>query len=479
MATYRATLVLRNNSYYTTIDYYWDNDGNNNISWQAHVNGAGGDDTDTWICCRTLYITGGKNSNGDLTGDITQYVGDKYSCWGDDCRCTKFDNGWGTKNQWLSGTIAMGSGGGTLYLGFRGNANGQDRSGYNTWTIGELNWTATVNYNANGGSGAPSAQTHSGISPNTNSYNFTVSATVPTKGTSRFDGWKYNGIVYHAGDTITVYKSSRTITLTAVWTDTTTYTLTYNANGGTNTPAPETATTLDTSYTFTVTGVQPERASFKFLGWAESASATVPTIMAGDSITLTSSNRTKTIYAVWAPYYRPGEVLTGGSWKSTNRSAGKCHIKRNDQWVEMRTASGGTGTTLSVIVPPVLSNVIVTSFNAGNLEAYAPTDLGAALISPISEIRHIYTQATNNITIEVELENGDVITRYNDVLNTTAVSISTRLGCTGLGDIIATPPATDLTDTLTLTTELGDASVDPPNIRTSGLWVNQISLGSY
>lgn len=42
--------------------------------------------------------------------------------------------------------------------------------------------------------------------------------------------------------------------------------------------------------------------------------------------------------------YRPGEVLTSGTWKSTNRSGGKCQILNSGTWTEMKTADGGTGT---------------------------------------------------------------------------------------------------------------------------------------
>ena len=42
--------------------------------------------------------------------------------------------------------------------------------------------------------------------------------------------------------------------------------------------------------------------------------------------------------------YRPGAVLTGGAWKSTNRSGGKCHLRSGGSWAEMKTADGGTGT---------------------------------------------------------------------------------------------------------------------------------------
>lgn len=41
--------------------------------------------------------------------------------------------------------------------------------------------------------------------------------------------------------------------------------------------------------------------------------------------------------------YRPGERLTGGSWKSLNRDGGVC--ERNASWYEMRTRDGDKGGT--------------------------------------------------------------------------------------------------------------------------------------
>lgn len=40
--------------------------------------------------------------------------------------------------------------------------------------------------------------------------------------------------------------------------------------------------------------------------------------------------------------YRPGAVRVNGAWKSTNRSGGKCHIRQNGTWVEMKTQDGGS-----------------------------------------------------------------------------------------------------------------------------------------
>ena len=82
----------------------------------------------------------------------------------------------------------------------------------------DVNWTATLNYDATGGSGAPAAQTRT-VSASATSTSFTVSNTIPTKANHRFDGWIYGGTIYHGGDTFTVQKSTPTVTLKAVWTE--------------------------------------------------------------------------------------------------------------------------------------------------------------------------------------------------------------------------------------------------------------------
>lgn len=42
--------------------------------------------------------------------------------------------------------------------------------------------------------------------------------------------------------------------------------------------------------------------------------------------------------------YRPGAVKYSDGWKSTDRSGGKCEIRSNNSWVEMKTQDGGSGT---------------------------------------------------------------------------------------------------------------------------------------
>lgn len=87
------------------------------------------------------------------------------------------------------------------------------------------NWTATLNYNANGGSGAPSAQTAT-VGVASTSYNFTIPNTTPTWGQFIFLGWSNTQISgsgtaadvdYVAGDTFTIQQSDPTKTIYAVW----------------------------------------------------------------------------------------------------------------------------------------------------------------------------------------------------------------------------------------------------------------------
>ena len=86
------------------------------------------------------------------------------------------------------------------------------------------------------------------------------------------------------------------------------YKLNYNLNGGSGSIA---ATTIDAnssmSYNVPVTTEQPTRNGYRFLGWADSASATTAQYLPGKTVTITGTQSSigstitaqKTIYAVW------------------------------------------------------------------------------------------------------------------------------------------------------------------------------------
>ena len=80
----------------------------------------------------------------------------------------------------------------------------------------DVSWNATLRYNANGGTGAPGAQTQT---VSGDSATFTVSSVVPTRNNHRFDGWSRGGSLYHGGQQISIPKSNPDQTLYAQWTE--------------------------------------------------------------------------------------------------------------------------------------------------------------------------------------------------------------------------------------------------------------------
>ena len=106
------------------------------------------------------------------------------------------------------------------------------------------------------------------------------------------------------------------------------YKLTYNANGGTfaTDPSETVANVTDTSYTFTVTSVEPTRDGFVFIGWANGNKATVADYVAGEEITLTSSDNEKTLYAVWVS---PDDLLGNAVINSVNTVNEKYETLKN------------------------------------------------------------------------------------------------------------------------------------------------------
>lgn len=83
--------------------------------------------------------------------------------------------------------------------------------------------TYTLEYDANGGTGAPATQTHT---TGDDSWTFTIASGAPTWGYYEFLGWSRTqytdsrtdaDVEYRAGDTITVSKANPTVRLYAVW----------------------------------------------------------------------------------------------------------------------------------------------------------------------------------------------------------------------------------------------------------------------
>lgn len=149
----------------------------------------------------------------------------------------------------------------------------------------------TITYNANGGSGAPAAQTKYYGST------LSLSSVKPTRTGYSFLGWSTSSTAtsasYTAGGSYTANASD---TLYAVW-KANTYAVSYNANGGSGAPAGQTKTY---GKTLVLSTVKPTRTYYNFKGWATSATAVTASYAAGANYT---ANTALTLYAVWELAY--------------------------------------------------------------------------------------------------------------------------------------------------------------------------------
>lgn len=185
---------------------------------------------------------------------------------------------------------------------------GENLSGFNGW-IAALQEASeyTLNYDANGGNGAPASETKSG----SGSTDFTVSAIEPTREGYRFLGWADTNDArtgqYQANDSVPVSDADvgGTKTLYAVWASNDDYILDFDANGGTGAPATQYQPSEEAgnSASFIIPEKIPVREGFTFLGWSHNNENKEVHFAKGDTITLSgaTTGKAKTLYAVWIP----------------------------------------------------------------------------------------------------------------------------------------------------------------------------------
>ena len=146
-------------------------------------------------------------------------------------------------------------------------------------------WNRTVTFNANGGSGAPSAQTAVATSA------ITLSSTKPTRTSYVFKCWNTNtsdsGTAYSPGGSYA--KNLGSTTLYAIWNPV----VSYDANGGSGAPSSQTKTY---GTALTLSTAVPTRTGFSFKQWNTNSSGTGTAYSSGASYT---SNDAATLYAIW------------------------------------------------------------------------------------------------------------------------------------------------------------------------------------
>ena len=216
------------------------------------------------------------NANGGTGAPTKQTVGVTQDATISSTRPTRTNYtflGWATSKTATTAKYAAG-------------AKYTDRKDITLYAVWKAN-LYTISYDANGGTGAPAAQSTD------ITQDLTISTIEPIRANYTFLGWATSktatSVDFHAGDS---YTNRKSVTLYAVWKENT-YTITYNANGGTGAPTKQ---TVGVTQDATISSTQPTRDGFTFLGWNTNKSATVATYLGGETYT----NRVNlALYAIW------------------------------------------------------------------------------------------------------------------------------------------------------------------------------------
>lgn len=152
----------------------------------------------------------------------------------------------------------------------------------------------TVSYNANGGTGAPAAQTK------WYSETLKLQTDTPTRTGYTFKGWSTSStgaVAYAAGAN---YTGNANLTLYAVW-EPYRYDVIFDANGGINAPGKQTKV-YDINLTLTTD--TPSFTGYTFKGWATSTTIAAAGTVEYQSGGTYSLNEDITLYAVWELTYK-------------------------------------------------------------------------------------------------------------------------------------------------------------------------------
>ena len=155
---------------------------------------------------------------------------------------------------------------------------------YAVWEVNKY----TVDFDGNGGNGAPDSQ------EKTHGTDLALSKMIPTRTGYDFLGWAESaGAVtakYQPGDKYTIEKE---ITLYAVW-KIKEYSIAYDGNGGMNVPS---AQTKIYGVPLELSKKAPKRDGYSFMGWSLKKNETEAAYQLGEEYT---ANESVTLYAVWS-----------------------------------------------------------------------------------------------------------------------------------------------------------------------------------
>lgn len=246
----------------------------------------------------------------------------------------------------------------------------------------------TFNYNANGGTGAPSSSTDS-FNVNYVPYTKTkqISSTKPSRTYYTFLGWGSS-----QGSTSATWASSQTLSFTwasleqlnvtmnffAVW-KAETATVTYNANGGTGAPSSQ---TVNKNEWFNLRAGVPTRQYYRFLGWATSSTATVAQYQPSGQARIVGN---LALYAVWEKLGDVVSTSNGTIGSPMTLTINKVSSSYTDEITFQFGNTTGTiasGTTAESIswTPPLSLASEIPNASSGTLVITCATYNGSSLV---------------------------------------------------------------------------------------------------
>ena len=184
----------------------------------------------------------------------------------------------------------------------------------------------SITYNANGGTGAPNAQTK------WYGTDITLSSAKPSRAGYTFDSWntRKDGTAktYNPGDK---YTTDADLTLYAMWTPIK-YTISFNANSNDTVENLPTGQQKSHGVNLTITNKTPTRTNYNFLGWGTSASATTVAYAPGSEYT---KDAPLTLYAIWSSSYTKPRIKNSKAYRCTKsglESDSGTYIKVTFDW---------------------------------------------------------------------------------------------------------------------------------------------------
>ena len=194
------------------------------------------------------------------------------------------------------------------------------------------NETYGVRYNANGGMGAPAAESCESYF---GSCDLMVSSAVPFREGHEFRGWAIDGDssrMYTPGGNITLTSSAEPTTLYAMWAEIKTYTLMYDVNGGSGVLEIQDCKSASGTCDFVVSEVMPTKQGAEFIGWLKGGESVAP----GSVITATQTSTIlvaewRQIHKFTLNYVSEGDAKGLPEAQSCESSMGTCTFILSDK----------------------------------------------------------------------------------------------------------------------------------------------------